>query len=100
MLTHSEAEELPLILESPPWGSRSGLDIVSLDSLRNKDNELLSSLPTEGMSWVSVTSCLYRAAAFAVCFAAIGIVGGNIDRKWGSPNAALGFASVVVVCFP
>ena len=38
---------------------------------------------------VDVVSCLCCAIALTVCFAAIGLGGQNINRKWHSPETAL-----------
>ena len=47
-------------------------------------------------AFVSVTSCLCCAPAVAACFAAVGLVGQNPNKKWRSFNTAPQFA--VFVC--
>ena len=56
-----------------------------------------SLLHTEGLHWMSITSCLCCAAASVLCFVAVGLQGRHdIKKKRRSPNAALQFASWIV----
>ena len=56
--------------------------------------EIRPCLPTEGLGWLAVTSCLGCTDALAVCPAAVGLGGRKISRNWCPVNIALQSASL------
>ena len=55
-----------------------------------------TSLPIRGLHWVNVTSYLCCTVAMAVCFAAGGLRGRNVNRNLCPPDLALQCASLVL----